>query len=107
MIFKVKQRPHQTFARKGSDLYISRTIQLIDALTGFEFDLTHLDGEVVTIKSDEIGKIIANGDKKIIKGKGLPRETGGRGNLYVEFKLEMPKSSFVKDVDELEVYSYI
>lgn len=38
---------HQTFERRGDDLYTNITISLRDALVGFEMDITHLDGHLV------------------------------------------------------------
>ena len=38
---------HAKFERKGDDLYTNVTVSLQDALTGFEMDLTHLDGHKV------------------------------------------------------------
>lgn len=38
---------HAKFERKGDDLYTNVTVSLQDALTGFEMDITHLDGHKV------------------------------------------------------------
>ena len=38
---------HKFFERRGDDLYTNVTITLEDALTGFEMDITHLDGHKV------------------------------------------------------------
>merc|ERR1712187_133458 len=57
VIFVVKQKEHPEFKRKGADLYIERTISLVEALCGFELELTHLDGRTLHIKTSP-GEII-------------------------------------------------
>merc|ERR1719428_2021597 len=42
VIFVVKQEEHSVFKRRGADLFIERTISLVEALCGFELELTHL-----------------------------------------------------------------
>lgn len=40
---------HPIFKRKGADLYIQKKISLLEALTGFNFEFEHLDGEKVKV----------------------------------------------------------
>lgn len=42
---------HPVFERHEDDLYTNVTISLTDSLTGFSFDITHLDGHKVTLIS--------------------------------------------------------
>ncbi len=42
-------KPHDVFERKGADLFIEKKITLLEALTGFSFQVTHLDGRVVKV----------------------------------------------------------
>ena len=44
VIVVIKIRPSKLFARKGADLYMEKEITLLEALTGVNFVLTHLDG---------------------------------------------------------------
>lgn len=39
---------HARFERRGDDLYTNVTISLVDAMTGFEMDIPHLDGHTVS-----------------------------------------------------------
>jgi DnaJ family protein A protein 2 len=57
VIFVVNEKPHKTFKRKGADLLIEKHITLYEALTGYEFVLTHLDGKKVHVSSNE-GEVI-------------------------------------------------
>jgi len=47
--FKIKK--HAVFTRKGADLYLEKKITLLEALTGFNFEIKHLDGKKLTISS--------------------------------------------------------
>merc|ERR1719476_356997 len=63
VIFVPKQQEHSLFKRKGADLFIERKISLVEALCGFEIDVTHLDGRKLLIKTQpgEIVKPMARG----------------------------------------------
>merc|ERR1712048_949444 len=51
VVFVLKEQEHPDFKRKGADLYIERTISLVEALCGFELEVTHLDGRRLLIKT--------------------------------------------------------
>merc|ERR1719446_1850950 len=51
VVFVLKQKEHADFKRKGADLYIERTISLVEALCGFQLEVIHLDGRKLLIKS--------------------------------------------------------
>jgi len=51
VVFVLKQQEHAMFKRKGSDLYIERDISLVEALCGFQMEVTHLDGRKLIIKT--------------------------------------------------------
>merc|ERR1719181_1995605 len=57
VIFVLKQQEHADFKRKGADLFLERKISLVEALCGFEMELTHLDGRKLLIKTSP-GEII-------------------------------------------------
>eukprot|EP00448_Togula_jolla_P005582 CAMPEP_0170598028 /NCGR_PEP_ID=MMETSP0224-20130122/16024_1 /TAXON_ID=285029 /ORGANISM="Togula jolla, Strain CCCM 725" /LENGTH=508 /DNA_ID=CAMNT_0010922543 /DNA_START=71 /DNA_END=1597 /DNA_ORIENTATION=+ len=63
VVFVLKQQEHETFKRKGADLFIERNISLVEALCGFEIEITHLDGRKLLIKTHpgEIVKPMAQG----------------------------------------------
>lgn len=51
VVVVIKVRPNKTFSRKGADLYLNKDISLLEALTGVDFTLTHLDGRVIRIQN--------------------------------------------------------
>jgi len=63
VVFVVKEQEHPEFKRKGADLFVERTITLVEALCGFSLELVHLDGRKLIIKSSpgEIVKPMAQG----------------------------------------------
>lgn len=93
VIVIVQEQPHKLFKRKGADLMIEKEITLLQALTGVDFVLEHLDGEKLRIKNNP-GEVIKPDDIKTVKDKGLPfhKRTFEFGNLYVVFKVQFPKS---------------
>merc|ERR1712100_593506 len=52
VVFVLKEQEHAVFKRKGADLFIERDISLVEALCGFELEVTHLDGRKLLIKTD-------------------------------------------------------
>ncbi|CAL9108594.1 unnamed protein product [Musa textilis] len=91
IIFVVQLKEHPKFRRKDDDLYIDHTICLTEALCGFQFVLTHLDGRQLLIKSNP-GEVVKPGQYKAIDDEGMPHH--GRpfmkGRLYVQFNVEFP-----------------
>jgi len=52
IVLQLKEK-HEIFQRRGDDLVCRHTITLSEALTGYEFTLTHLDKRVLLVKSKE------------------------------------------------------
>lgn len=61
IVFVLQQQEHPKFKRKsGDDLFVEHTISLTEALCGFQFILTHLDGRQLLIKSQS-GEVVKPG----------------------------------------------
>lgn len=82
---------HPVFRRDGPNLFVKRSITLIEALTGFSFLLTHLDGRVLKIAS-EPGMVVKPGQIKCVRDEGMPKANNPyeRGSLYVEMDVVFP-----------------
>lgn len=93
VVVVLQQIDHPVFKREGIHLIVKKTIQLVEALVGFSFYLTHLDGRVLHIKS-EPGQILKPGDVKCVKNEGMPHSKNHfeRGHLFVEFTIKFPDS---------------
>lgn len=61
IIIVLQLKEHPKFKRKSDDLYVEHSLSLTEALCGFQFALTHLDGRQLLIKSDP-GEVIKPGN---------------------------------------------
>lgn len=59
LIFITQEKAHKVFTRIGADLSIKKDITLLQALTGFEFKIKHLDGTEYTIYTGK-GEVISD-----------------------------------------------
>jgi len=95
VVFVVEEKPHAVFTRKGPDLFMSRTLTLSEALTGFSFPVTRPDGKVLMITNTP-GQIVKPASLMAVDNEGMPIRGAGeytRGHLFVQFKVEFPKPS--------------
>lgn len=83
---------HSLFKRKGANLFYKKKISLLEALSGFEFAISHLDERLLAIKSDP-DTVYEHGCTKVIRDEGMPKPNNPTqtGNLYIEFEVEFPK----------------
>lgn len=69
-----------------------KNISLVEALTGFEFNMKHLDGQThnVSLMKNET---VSDTEKKTVRGLGMPfyKDTSNYGNLIIEINVVMPK----------------
>lgn len=88
-----------SFKRNGLDLFYKKSISLKEALTGFQFELKHLNGQ--TFKINNTGQIIYPCFSKKIPDLGMIRE-GNSGHLWIEFEIEFPVSLTDTQVNTLK-----
>jgi len=83
---------HPLFKRKNSHLFYKKKISLVECLTGFQFNILHMDNRVLAVKSDP-NLIYENGCFKVIRDEGMPKASNPTqtGDLYIEFEVEFPK----------------
>jgi DnaJ-class molecular chaperone len=98
LIFVLTQAPHPIFTRKEHDLAMELTISLEEAICGLQRPIRHLDGTDIWILSarhnDETPIAIQTGDVQVLKGRGMPKKYHNDefGDLYIQYRVEMPKS---------------
>ena len=70
---------------------MEKEITLLEALTGVDFVITHLDGSKLRIKNNP-GEVIKPDEIKTVEDKGLPfhKQSYKNGNLFVLFKVKFP-----------------
>ncbi|WP_310991821.1 J domain-containing protein [Aequorivita marina] len=84
-----------TFKRMESDLYATQNISLYTALLGGEITVDTLTGKVKLKVKPET----QNDTKVKLKGKGLPKykKEGQHGDLYITYKIDLPKNLSKKE----------
>ena len=80
---------HPIFKRNGLDIIVEKNITLKEALCGFVFDISHLNGKKFSFNSSS-GNIIRDGLVKTIPRLGLHRGNEC-GNLNVVFRVAYPE----------------
>ncbi|MCL7036790.1 hypothetical protein MKW94_025189 [Papaver nudicaule] len=93
IVFVVTQNDHPRFERKGDDLFVEHTLSLIEALCGFQFALTHLDGRQLLVKANP-GEFVKPNSYKEVNDEGMPgyQKPFMRGKLFIHFTVEFPES---------------
>ncbi|KAJ0961927.1 hypothetical protein J5N97_029755 [Dioscorea zingiberensis] len=96
IVFVLQLKEHPKFKRKFDDLYVEYTISLTEALCGFQFALTHLDGRQLLIKSNP-GEVVKPDQYKAINDEGMPHHQRPfmKGRLYIHFNVEFPDSGIL------------
>jgi len=92
VIFIIQEKEHDFFKRQGDDLFIEKSLTLVEALCGFQFIITHLDGRKLLVKSSS-NEAIKPGDIKTIPEEGMPihKRPMEKGQLYIKFTIEFPE----------------
>ena len=84
--------PHARFTREGLDLHYTEEITLCNALCGFNFNVTLLNKQTITIKNTQPPvKIVYPDMEQVCPGHGL-RKGNTVGNLVIHFKVIFPES---------------
>ncbi|KAL3850255.1 hypothetical protein ACJIZ3_012137 [Penstemon smallii] len=103
IVFVLQQKEHPRFKRKnGDDLFVEVTLSLREALCGFQYILTHLDGRQLLIKSQP-GEVVKPDSYKAINDEGMPmyQRAFMKGKLYVQFHVDFPDSLTPDQVEAL------
>ena len=98
---RVHVREHEMFGRKGSDLTLALPLTFPEATLGTTVRVPTLD-RPVTLK---IPAGTATGRTFRVRGKGVPRRTGGAGDLLVTVDVAVPKSLSPEAREALEKYA--
>jgi len=85
----ISVRPHESFERKNSDLYVEVAVPLITAVLGGEVEVPTLKGKLRL----KIPPESQNGQLFRLAGKGMPHlGDSTRGDLFVKMKVVLPTS---------------
>ncbi|KAH6767496.1 DNAJ-like protein 2 [Perilla frutescens var. hirtella] len=96
IIVVLQQKEHHKLKRKSDDLHIKHKLNITEALCGFQFVLTHLDGRKLLIKSDP-GKVTKPDSYKAINDEGMPQYQRPfvKGQLVIHFIVDFPEPGII------------
>ncbi len=86
-LIEVHVRPHRLFTRQDDDIRLEVPISLREAVLGGRIQISTLTGPVMVSvpKGSNTGRILR------LKGKGVPRPDGTRGDLHAVLKVVLPE----------------
>jgi molecular chaperone DnaJ len=82
----VRVKPHPFYSREGDVLVVELPLSISEAALGAETDVPVLDGTVRM----KIPPATQSGSVFRIRGKGMPKAAGGRGDCHVRVVIETP-----------------
>ncbi len=96
LYLRVSVEPHRFFTRKGDDIYVELPVNVSEAVLGGTVEVPTVDGTVRV----KLPPGTNSGQKVRIRGKGVFKKDGTRGDQYVTIKIVVPKS---KDEEFLKI----
>ena len=85
-LVEIRVRPHPQFTRRGDDIHLEMPISLAEAVLGGRVEVPTPSGPVTMT----VPKGANSGTVLRLKGKGVPRGDGSRGDEYVTLKVVLP-----------------
>jgi curved DNA-binding protein len=83
----VRLKPHPRFRRRGDDLHLELPVAPWDAALGATVPVSTLTGTVqVRVPAGS-----SSGRQLRLRGRGLPNQAGGSGDLYATVQIAVPK----------------
>jgi len=83
----IRLRPHPMFAIRGDDLEVELPVAPWEAVLGAKVETPTIDGKVEL----KIPSGAKSGQRLRLRGQGLNKRNGGRGDEYVRLKVVTPK----------------
>jgi DnaJ-class molecular chaperone len=85
-LVEIEVRPHHLFTRKDDDIHVELPISLPEAVLGAQLEVPTPTGAVrMTVpKGANTGRVLR------LKGKGVAKKDGSRGDEYVTLKIVLP-----------------
>jgi DnaJ-class molecular chaperone len=83
----IRLRPHPIFTVKGDDLEVELPLAPWEAVLGAKVEAPTIDGKVeLTVPAGT-----KSGRRLRLRGQGLNKRQGGRGDEYVRLKIDVPR----------------
>src|SRR6201986_3586334 len=97
----VHVRPDKVFARDGDDLPVTVPVSFSELALGTTLSVPTLDGKVGV----RVPKGTADGRILRVRGRGVPKRSGGQGDLLVTVKVAVPPNLEGAAKEALEAYA--
>ncbi|MBW0014067.1 molecular chaperone DnaJ [Mycobacterium sp.] len=97
----VHVRPDKVFGREGDDLTVTVPVSFTELALGSTLSVPTLDGKVGV----RVPKGTADGRILRVRGRGVPKRTGGNGDLLVTVKVAVPPNLEGAAKEALEAYA--
>ncbi|GJO11735.1 chaperone protein DnaJ 1 [Mycobacterium marinum] len=97
----VHVRPHQVFGRDGDDLTVTVPVSFTELALGSTLSVPTLDGSVGV----KVPQGTADGRILRVRGRGVPKRSGGSGDLLVTVKVAVPPNLEGAAKEALEAYA--
>jgi len=94
--------PHAVFGRSGDNLTLTLPVTFPEAALGAEVKVPTLDGLPVTLK---LPAGTTNGRTLRVRGKGVTRRDGSRGDLLVSVEVAVPQKLSGKAKEALQTFA--
>lgn len=101
LIVLVHVRPHALFGRSGDNLTLPLPVTFPEAALGSEVKVPTLEGKTVTLK---LPPGTTNGRVLRVRGNGVTRRDGTKGDLLVTVEVAVPHKVTGKAKEALEAY---
>jgi len=86
-IIEVKVDPHEFFQRQGDDVIVDLPVTLDEAVLGAKVPVPTVDGMVAVT----VPKGASSGTQLRLKGRGMPKREGERGDQYIRLRIVLPE----------------
>lgn len=83
---KIHVKNDARFRKEGSNLILPLSVKLTDALLGASYEVATLEGPL----SVKVPAGVTFGEMLRVKGKGVPKRSGGRGDLLLKIDIQVP-----------------
>ena len=93
--------PDKVFTRSGNDLKVQLPVRISELVLGATVSVPTLDGKVGV----KIPPNTADGRTLRLKGRGVPKRSGGKGDLLVTVKVAVPPKLDDAAIDAMKAYA--
>ncbi len=89
LLLRVRLTPDERFERDGGDLIVTADVGLAEAMLGARVTVPALDGARLTVR---VPSEVQDGQRLRLRGQGLPRPDGSRGDMFVRVRVRLPRN---------------